>query len=79
MTKLNLHNLGSRRWLAIAPPFVWLSLFLLVPFLLVLKISFADLKFGIPPYTPLAELKDQTEPARLYFAVYRQPVQCHLP
>jgi putrescine transport system permease protein len=60
MTKLNLHNLGSRRWLAIAPPFVWLSLFLLVPFLLVLKISFADLKFGIPPYTPLAELKDQT-------------------
>lgn len=48
----------SRFW-AIAPPFVWLTLFLLLPFLLVLKISFADLRFGIPPYTPLAELKDQ--------------------
>src|SRR3546814_11659769 len=35
-------------------------IFLLLPFLLVLKISFADLKFGVPPYTPLAELKDQT-------------------
>lgn len=52
--------LPSTRSLAIAPPFVWLSLFLLVPFLLVLKISFADLKFGIPPYTSLAELKDET-------------------
>lgn len=60
MKKLSFPGLTSRRWLAIAPPFVWLSLFLLVPFLLVLKISFADLKFGIPPYTPLAELKDQT-------------------
>ena len=50
----------SSRTLAIAPPFLWLSLFLLVPFLLVLKISFADLQFGVPPYTPLAELKDQT-------------------
>lgn len=43
----------------IAPPFVWLVLFLLVPFVLVLKISFADLKFGIPPYTSLTEWKDQ--------------------
>jgi putrescine transport system permease protein len=49
-----------RRLLTIAPPFVWLILFLLVPFLLVLKISFADLEFGIPPYTPLAEFQDQT-------------------
>ncbi len=45
---------------AIVPPFLWLLLFLLVPFILVLKISFADLKFGIPPYTSLAEVKDQT-------------------
>lgn len=50
----------SSRTMAIVPPFLWLGLFLLVPFLLVLKISFADLQFGIPPYTPLAELKDQT-------------------
>lgn len=48
------------RTLAVAVPFLWLVLFLLVPFVLVLKISFADLKFGIPPYTSLAEFKDQT-------------------
>lgn len=52
-------GLPSRRVLTIAPPFVWLGLFLLLPFLLVLKISFAELKFGIPPYTPLASLKDE--------------------
>src|SRR5690606_41574783 len=50
----------ARRLLAIGPPFLWLGLFLLLPFLLVFKISFADLRFGIPPYTPLAETKEQT-------------------
>src|SRR5690606_34830733 len=50
----------ARRLLAIGPPFLWLGLFLLLPFLLVLKISFSDLRFGIPPYTPLTELKEQT-------------------
>src|SRR5699024_10380546 len=49
----------NARVLAIAPPFVWLALVLLLPFLLVLKISFADLKFGVPPYTALAQLQDQ--------------------
>src|SRR5690606_41246121 len=48
------------RTLAIVPPFLWLTLFLLIPFILVLKISFADLKFGVPPYTALTEIKDQT-------------------
>ncbi|NYT63125.1 ABC transporter permease subunit [Alcaligenaceae bacterium] len=50
---------AARSW-AIAPPFLWLALFLLVPFLLVLKISFADLKFGVPPYTALVDIKDET-------------------
>lgn len=52
--------LPARTTLAIVPPFLWLILFLLVPFFLVLKISFADLRFGIPPYTALAEIKEQT-------------------
>jgi putrescine transport system permease protein len=43
----------------IAPPYAWLALFLLVPFVLVFKISLADLKFGIPPYTALTEIKDE--------------------
>jgi len=59
MKKISWRDLPLRRWLTLAPPFAWLALFLLLPFLLVLKISFADLKFGVPPYTPLAELKDE--------------------
>ena len=53
-------RLPNARVLAIVPPFLWLALVLLLPFLLVLKISFADLKFGVPPYTALAQLQDQT-------------------
>src|SRR3546814_4861335 len=60
MNGLSWHSARLRRLLAIAPPFLWLGLFLLLPFLLVLKISFSDLRFGIPPYTPLAEIKEQT-------------------
>ncbi|WP_133648614.1 ABC transporter permease subunit [Paraburkholderia flava] len=46
------------RTAVIAGPFVWLLLFFLVPFLLVVKISFADLRLGIPPYTELLTFKD---------------------
>lgn len=61
MTRVSWRQLlPSARTMAIVPPFAWLLLFLLVPFLLVLKISFADLRFGIPPYTALAQIKDQT-------------------
>jgi len=50
--------LPSMRTLAIVPPFLWLALFLLVPFLMVLKISLADLNFGTPPYTPLLTFEE---------------------
>ncbi|BFG73285.1 ABC transporter permease subunit [Paraburkholderia terrae] len=46
------------RTAVIAGPFIWLLLFFLVPFLLVVKISFADLQLGIPPYTELTSFKD---------------------
>jgi putrescine transport system permease protein len=42
-----------RRFAAVLPPYAWLALFFLVPFLIVLKISLADQAMGIPPYTPL--------------------------
>jgi putrescine transport system permease protein len=48
----------SGRTLVISGPFIWLLLFFLVPFILVLKISFAEQQLGIPPYTELAEIKD---------------------
>jgi putrescine transport system permease protein len=46
------------RTAVVAGPFIWLVLFFLVPFLLVLKISFADLQLGVPPYTELTSFKD---------------------
>lgn len=34
-------------------PFLWLALFALLPLLLVLQISLAQMQLGVPPYTPL--------------------------
>jgi putrescine transport system permease protein len=42
----------------VAGPYTWLVLFFLVPFVLVVKISFAELQLGIPPYTELASYTD---------------------
>ena len=36
-------------------PYVWLLLFFLIPFAIVLKISFAEADIAIPPYTALLE------------------------
>lgn len=71
MMRLNVRKLlpGSRA-LAIVPPYAWLALFLLVPFFLVLKISFAELEFGVPPYTPLYEFKDETITLALHLRGY---------
>ncbi|KPC51970.1 ABC transporter permease subunit [Amantichitinum ursilacus] len=48
----------SGRSLVIGGPYLWLALFFLVPFLLVVKISFAEQQLGVPPYTELAQLQD---------------------
>mgnify|MGYP000002632398 CR=1 FL=1 len=45
-----------RRLFLIAVPYAWLLIFFLVPFGIVLKISFSDIALAIPPYTPT--LKD---------------------
>jgi putrescine transport system permease protein len=41
------------RLVLIGLPFLWLTLFFLLPLLIVLKISLAESVVGIPPYTPL--------------------------
>lgn len=51
-------QLGRRA--VIAFPLVWLTLFFLLPFALVLKISLAEGAIAIPPYGPLVEYADQT-------------------
>jgi len=48
----------SGRTTVIGIPFLWLTLFFAVPFVLVFKISFADQAMAVPPYTNLIEMKD---------------------
>ena len=45
-------RLRGRRLVA-GIPALWLALFFLVPFLIVLKISFSEARLAIPPYAPL--------------------------
>jgi putrescine transport system permease protein len=55
-----LRRFGLRgRTLVIAVPAVWLLCFFLIPFVIVLKISFAETRWlGTPPYSPLFEWID---------------------
>jgi putrescine transport system permease protein len=48
----------SGRAVVIGAPFLWLTVFFALPFLLVLKISFADQRMGVPPYTNLVTIQD---------------------
>nr|WP_205965670.1 ABC transporter permease subunit [Paraburkholderia guartelaensis] len=48
----------SGRTAVIGVPFIWLTLFFALPFVLVLKISFADQVMAVPPYSNLVEMKD---------------------
>src|SRR3954469_10896674 len=48
-----------------AVPWLWLAVFFLIPFLIVLKISFADTRLGVPPYTPMLEFAPD---GQLHFA-----------
>ncbi len=43
------------RGFVIAIPYLWLLLFFLVPFIIVLKISFSDTQLAMPPYAPLLQ------------------------
>lgn len=57
-TRFKRLKLGRR--MVIALPLVWLTLFFLMPFALVLKISLSDAAISIPPYGPLVGYTDQT-------------------
>ncbi|UCJ19089.1 ABC transporter permease subunit [Pseudomonas sp. MM211] len=48
------------RHLVIGVPFIWLFLFFLLPFIIVLKISFAEADVAIPPYTEIYTWVDNT-------------------
>ncbi len=71
----------AARWLRCAPsgrstvvavPLLWLLLFFLVPFLIVLKISFSTALLAMPPYAPLIEWSGQKIAAiRLHVTNYQ--------
>lgn len=50
-----LHGLRPTQGLVVSIPYIWLILLFLVPFFIVLKISFSQQDVAIPPYTPLYE------------------------
>lgn len=51
--------LNAGRRLVIGVPFIWLMLFFLLPFAIVLKISFSEAAVAIPPYTDIFAYADQ--------------------
>ena len=51
----------SGRGLVVLLPYLWLLVFFVVPFVIVLKISFADVDLAIPPYTSLLQWGEKNE------------------
>ncbi len=58
------------RQLVIGVPFIWLFLFFMLPFFIVLKISFAEAAVAIPPYTEIYSYIDQKLQVLLNLANY---------
>jgi putrescine transport system permease protein len=61
MTNPSINGADTRRWLraAVLVPYAWLLLFFLTPFLMILKISFAEPLVALPPFTALLEWGEQ--------------------
>ena len=61
MTDPTIKAADTRRWLraAVLVPYAWLLLFFLTPFLMILKISFAEPLIAQPPFTALLEWGEQ--------------------
>lgn len=58
------------RQLVIGAPFLWLFMFFALPFLIVIKISFAEADVAIPPYTEIFSYAEQKLQLVLNFANY---------
>ncbi|WP_341522269.1 ABC transporter permease subunit [Pseudomonas sp. G.S.17] len=66
---LNRITPGGRQ-LVIGAPFLWLFLFFALPFIIVIKISFAEADVAIPPYTEIFSYAEQKFEVILNFANY---------
>ncbi|MGE4458026.1 MAG: ABC transporter permease subunit [Stenotrophomonas sp.] len=69
---------GWRRWLpgvragVIGVPYLWLLLFFAIPFLIVMKISFAKMAVAMPPYTSIVAYVDNAFTVNLNLGNYTQ-------
>lgn len=70
LRKYNVSLKNTGRYTLIGIPLVWFLLLFLIPFIIVLKISFADPQYAIPPYTALTKFADQAVTITLNFANY---------
>jgi putrescine transport system permease protein len=67
-----MQQLPPGRRVVTAVPLAWLVLFFLVPFLIVLKISFSEGILAMPPYAPMIEwTRDWVPSIKLHLANYR--------
>ncbi len=67
-TRLRRSRAGSK--FVIAVPYLWLLVFFLIPFVIVLKISFADQAVKIPPYTNLVSYDPDMSETTVRLAFY---------
>ena len=58
------------RRLVIGIPMVWLGLLFLLPFLIVLKLSFSEMRLAVPPYAPFIEWLHGLPRLHLHWANY---------
>ncbi len=61
MSSIVLKVIISPRWFSVLVPYLWLLAFFLVPFFLVLKISFSESTIAIPPYFPVFDFAEGLE------------------
>jgi ABC-type spermidine/putrescine transport system permease subunit I len=62
-------NAAYGRWFVIALPYLWLAVFFLIPFLIVLKIAFANIQLSMPPIEPVVTWTgDKVLQLRLHFS-----------
>jgi putrescine transport system permease protein len=71
MKRFSLGKLRIGRTLLISVPMFWLLLFFLLPFFIVLKISFSETVIAQPPYTPLWEWVEE-------FGAHTLVIKAHL-
>src|ERR1700739_1976716 len=66
---LRLTQAAGRRLVA-GIPLLWLLLLFLIPFLIVFRISFSEVRLAIPPYTPLISFHHGTAALEVHASAY---------